>query len=57
MTYNEWVAYGVNKRWVTLPVCDLHNGYPLTDKEQKDIDEGTDPCIYVMRIWDDEIDS
>lgn len=56
MEFNEWVAYGVEKRWVSFPVCDTHEGIPGTPEEYVEWAEGLDPCIFVMRIWLDEID-
>ena len=54
-TFDEWLSYGVTKSWVTLPLCDTHEGYPLTEEEAKEFDEGYDPCIPILRIWEHEI--
>lgn len=51
MTFQEWVDLGVNNKWVSYPVCDTHEGTPFTEEESKDIDDGGDPCLVVMRVW------
>lgn len=51
MDFDEWVRYGVEQKWVTLPYCDTHDGGPLTDEEATEFEEGGDPCIVVMRLW------
>lgn len=49
--FAEWLAIGVAQGWVSLPVCDTHNGPPLTDGEMDEFDDGSDPCVLVMRVW------
>ena len=56
MNFREWVAYGVEKRWVSFPICDTHEGVPGTPEEMYEWEMGGDPCIVVMRIWGEEIE-
>jgi hypothetical protein len=48
----EWVNYGVEKGWCSLPACATHDGVPGTPEEDEDWDRGGDPCQAVLRLWD-----
>lgn len=52
----DWLNHGVYKGWVSLPVCDSHEGVPLSDEEAAEFDDGYDPCVFVLRIWSQNID-
>jgi len=52
--YNEWLLYGIKKGWISAPVCDTHDGLPLTEKEIEQWDQGDDPCIPVIRLYGHE---
>ena len=52
--FAEWLAIGVTQGWVSLPVCDTHNGPPLSEVEAAGFDDGYDPCVLVMRVWPDK---
>lgn len=50
-TFEEWVAFGVEKGWVTEPFCHTHDGYQyLTDEQERDFDLGGDPCVGVIQL-------
>lgn len=51
MDFGEWVKYGVDKGWVTCPFCNTHDGGPLTEEEEREFEEGGDPCLVMMRVW------
>lgn len=53
MEFNEWLAHGVTNEWVSMPVCDTHEGTPMRLWEQEEWMEGNDPCIVVLRLWND----
>ena len=48
----EWIEYGIAQGWVTEPTCYNHDQLPVTVEEAADMEEGGDPCINVMRLWD-----
>jgi hypothetical protein len=49
--FNEWLALGLEKEWITKPFCNTHEGYQfLTDEQEKKFDEGGDPCVVVIQI-------
>jgi len=53
LTFNEWVTYGIEKGWCGPPVCSTHDGLPMSEQEDKDFDEGQDPCIHIVRMYED----
>jgi hypothetical protein len=52
LDFNSWIAYGINKNFCGPPVCTTHDGIPMTEEESNEFDEGYDPCIHVMRPYD-----
>ena len=52
--FYTWLGQGIDKGWVSSPVCNSHDGPPMTDHEEEEWEEGLDPCIVVLRVWNDE---
>jgi hypothetical protein len=50
MTLEQWIEYGVQRGFCTEQYCDTHAGTPLSDTENELFDEGSDPCIHVVRL-------
>lgn len=48
MTFDEWVRFGYEQGWVSPPVCETHDGLPLSEAEAED----DEPCIYIMRLYE-----
>lgn len=48
----KWLKFGIDKGWVTKPVCYMHDGVPTTSDEDDEMEEGFDPCIQVIRLWE-----
>lgn len=46
-----WLNEGVERGWVSIPKCAMHNGLPMTADEEDDLDMGCDPCLIAMRVW------
>ena len=62
MTFDEWLEYGIKNNYCSQPVCETHDGIPLTDTELDLWDSGTDPCATVVRLgtwadWESEAKS
>ncbi len=55
MTFEEWLAYGVGKKWVSEGVCAMHDGLPMTEEETSYEEEGGDPCLPALRVWTENI--
>ena len=50
-TFHEWVAHGMAQGWCSPPICQTHDGVPMTPTEIDETDEGGDPCIHVVRLY------
>ena len=46
-----WLNEGLERKWVSTPVCAMHNGLPMTPDEENEVDTGWDPCLIAMRLW------
>ncbi len=53
MTYDEWIQLGISSGWVGPAVCYTHDGLPTTPEEDWGFDQGGDPCIHILRLYDD----
>ena len=51
-SFDEWLAFGVERGWVSEPVCDTHIGPVLTEAELLEFDDGNDPCVHVLRLFE-----
>ena len=51
MTFDEWIQLGVVEGWVSMPVCQTHDGVPQTPEEEAAWEDGWDPCVPVVRLW------
>jgi hypothetical protein len=55
MNIFEWIAYGVERGWVT-EACATHDGVPSTPEEHDLLWEGeSDPCQHVLRLWPEPV--
>lgn len=53
-SFDEWIEFGMNKGWCGPPVCSTHDGVPTSHAEEVEWEEGNDPCIHVVRMYEDE---
>ena len=53
LTFDEWMAYGIEKGWCGPPVCYTHDGLPMSEHEMQGFDDGEDPCMHVVRMYED----
>ena len=51
--FDELMSYGIKKGWCGPPVCHTHDGLPMSEQEDIEFGEGQDPCIHVVRMYDD----
>jgi hypothetical protein len=54
ISFDDWVKEGYSRGWIGPPICQTHDGIPMTEQEDKDFDEGGDPCVHVIRLYEDE---
>jgi hypothetical protein len=52
--FDEWIKLGIEKGWCGAPVCSTHDGIPQSQEEDNLWDEGTDPCIHIVRLYSDK---
>jgi hypothetical protein len=49
--FEIWLNNGIERRWVTEPFCNTHEGDPyMSEEETKEWEEGGDPCQVVIKI-------
>jgi len=49
--FEIWLENGIERGWVTEPFCNTHEGDPyMNEEEQKEWEEGGDPCQVVLKI-------
>jgi len=53
LDFDEWIAYGIKKGWCGPPVCSTHDGLPMSEQEDTEFGEGQDPCVHIVRMYDD----
>jgi hypothetical protein len=51
MTFAEWLQQGIDQGWVSDINCVTHKWLPVTKEEDEEMQEGHDPCVYGIRIW------
>lgn len=54
MTFDEWIKFGFDQGWCSPPICEMHDGTPMSEDEEVDWDEG-EPCIHVVRLYESEL--
>lgn len=52
-SFDEWLRYGFNKGWCGPAVCEMHDGVPMSEQEGQAFDAGYDPCIHIIRLYED----
>ena len=52
MDMYEWLRLGIDKGWISEVKCFTHDWLPVTEEEEKEFDDGYDPCVFAVRVWD-----
>ncbi len=52
--FDEWLEEGYVRGWIGPPVCETHDGMPMSDEELAEFDNGSDPCIHILRLYEDK---
>ena len=50
--YQAWLKHGVDMGWVGPVVCANHDGIPTAEVEDEMTEEGDDPCLWIIRVYD-----
>jgi hypothetical protein len=53
MTFQEWLQQGYDNGWCGPSVCYTHDGLPMSDLEFQEFEDGNDPCMHVIRLYED----
>lgn len=51
-SFDDWLRYGYGKGWCGPDVCYAHDGLPTTAQEDASWDDGGDPCVHIIRLYD-----
>lgn len=55
MTVHEWLELGVAEGFCTEVACEMHeSGSYWTGDEIQAYEDGDDPCIPIVRLWEPE---
>lgn len=52
MDFDTWARIGYESGWCSPPMCYIHDGLPATATEDEEINEGNDPCIHIVRLYE-----
>jgi hypothetical protein len=53
LDFETWLRQGYSNGWIGAPVCYTHDGLPTSSEEDAEFDDGGDPCLHVLRLYDD----
>jgi hypothetical protein len=52
-SFDEWLQEGLSNGFCGPAVCYPHDGLPMTEEEDTQFFEGEDPCIHIIRLYED----
>jgi hypothetical protein len=53
ITFEEWLQQGLSNGFCGPAVCYPHDGLPMSEQEDEAYDAGDDPCIHIIRLYED----
>lgn len=53
--YIGWLRHGLGMGWISPPACYSHDGIGFTQAEEIAMDEGDDMCVWLIRVYEDDI--
>jgi hypothetical protein len=56
MDREEWIMYGWKHGYCSAPHCATHDGLFMTLTEEELFDDGSDPCVHMVRLYEDGIE-
>lgn len=54
VSFSDWMSIGIKRGWCGPPVCYTHDGLPTALEEEEEFDEGHDPCIHIVRMYESD---
>lgn len=52
--FEQWLALGIKNGWCGPAVCYTHDGLPTSEPEDAEFEEGNDPCLHIIRLYEDD---
>lgn len=52
MDYEEWFSIGREQGFISPAICSTHDGTPMSDDEMNEFENGDDPCIHILRLYE-----
>jgi hypothetical protein len=52
--FSEWLQEGLTLGFVGPAICHTHDGLPLSEAEDAEFENGGDPCIHILRLYEDK---
>lgn len=49
--FEEWIDHGITQGWISEVVCETHDGFPWTDEESLELQDGLDFCVPAVRVY------
>jgi hypothetical protein len=53
ISFDQWLRIGYESGFCSPPVCYSHDGMPMTAGELEELDEGYEPCMHLLRVYED----
>jgi hypothetical protein len=53
ISFEDWLHLGYSNGWVGPPICDTHDGTPISEQEFAQFEDGGDPCVHILRLYED----
>lgn len=52
MKIEKWLQVGIDNGYISEISCYTHDGPNMTDEEATKWDNGEDPCMFIVRVWE-----
>jgi hypothetical protein len=53
LSFDQWLEIGYRNNFCSPPVCYTHDGVPMTATEMEQLDNGDEPCMHLLRLYED----
>lgn len=53
ITFDEWLEIGMAENWCGPAVCYTHDSFPMSEEEDNEFADGSDPCMHMIRLYED----
>lgn len=55
MSISDWLEYGLKHKFCGPVICFPHDGFPSSLEEDAAYDSGDDPCMHMLRLYEDDV--